>query len=186
MCCPNDVFDRGYAVMIFIVFVVVAVFLGIGRTSYGSGSKALGLFSINARGSAVSPGPGDADAVVTGTLRIDRNQKMFQWKLVYDKVDGVIIWMRVSGPVGATTTTTGPVVIWLCGGDADKTCDLRKPNLLEGKIGEDSHGSLSPRTPITQIAEDGANFYYLEIGTSSFPNGAVRQQLCCTTGPGAW
>lgn len=172
--------------MIFIVFLVVAVFLGIGRAGYGNTNKAVALFSINAVGSEVAPTTGDPDGYAIGTLKVDRNQKLFKWDLVYDKLDGVIIWMRVSGPVGASTTKTGPVVIWLCGGDADKTCDLSKANRLKGEIGEDSHGTLSPRAPITQISEDGSNFYYLEIATAGFPNGAVRQQLCCTTGPGEW
>lgn len=185
MCCPSDVFNRGYAIIIFAVFVVVAVFLGI-RLGVGGGNVAVAVFSIDARGNAVVPGPGDSNGFVMGKLRVDRNQKLFRWKFIYDRLDGNIIWMRISGPIGTSTTETGPVVFWLCGGDASQTCDLGTANRIAGEITEDSHAHISPRGAITQIASDGAAFYYLEVGTTAFPNGAVRQQLCCTTGPGAW
>ena len=185
MCCcgPLDTWEKAFAVFIGLVFVVVAVFLGVGLATSG-GNTAIAVHSIDALGGNCAPTAGDPDGFAVGELKGNLNTKSFDWDLIYDKLD-TIIWMRISGPVGGTTTRTGPVVIWLCGGEATQTCDLSVSHRVSGKVTQDSHGMLSPRYAVTQVASR-PGFYYLEIGTTGYPDCALRQQLGHTSGPGEW
>ena len=183
MCASSITWEKGFGVFTAIVFVFVAVFLAI-DLGYGNGNVAVAVFAVNARGKEVSPGPGDPDGFAIGNLIAHRNMKEIKWNLVYDKID-TITWMRISGPVGGTSSSTGPVLLWLCGGQATQTCDLTIPHRITGTVTEDTAGGLSPRTPIEKMA-DHPGFYYLEIATNSFPSGALRMQLGATSGPGQW
>lgn len=185
MCCcgPVDTWEKAFALFIGLIFVVVAVFLGVGL-ALGSGNTAVAVNTIDARGLKCSPDMGDPDGFAIGELKGNLNTKSFEWDMVYDRLD-TIVWMRISGPVGGTTTTTGPVVIWLCGGEASQTCDLSVSRRITGKVTQDSHGMVSPRTAVTQVASR-PGFYYLEIGTTAFPECALRQQLGYSSGPGQW
>lgn len=182
-CGPIDTWEKAFALYIGVVFLVTAVFLGIGVVN-GSGNNAIASHTINARGDTCAPLAGDVDGFATGELRGNLNTKSFEWDFVYDKLD-LIIWMRISGPVGGSTTQTGPVLMWLCGGEATETCDLSVVHRLSGKVTEDSNGYMSPRGPVTELAMR-PGFYYLEIGTAAYPQCAVRMQLGYTSGPGTW
>lgn len=184
MCCgPVDTWEKAFALFIGAIFLIMAVFLGI-DSFLGTNNNAIAIHALNAKGSECAPSLGDGDGFGIGELRANLNTKSFDWDIVYDKLD-LIIWLRISGPVGATTTKTGPVVIWLCGGDAADTCDLSVAHRVSGTLTENSAGAISPRAAVEQIAQRPA-FYYLEFGTAAFPNCALRAQLGLTSGPGQW
>ena len=132
MCCcgPIDTWEKSFGLFIALIFVVVAVFLGIGL-GVNSTNNAIAIHTIDARGDKCAPMVGDGDGFAIGELRGNLNTKEFEWDFVYDRLDGIIS-MRLSGPVGGTTTQTGPVVIWLCGGDATATCNLDIPHRVTG------------------------------------------------------
>ena len=187
MCCYGpgtvDTWEKAFAWFIGFVFVVVAVFMGI-SLGVTSGNNAIAVHSIQATGSDCYPVAGDSDGIAIGQLVTNLNAKTFEWDFVYDNLN-LIVWLRVSGPVGGTTTRTGPVVIWLCGGEATATCKLDIAHRVTGKLTEDSNGYLSPRSAVEQIAQQ-PGFYYLEFATTDNPTCALRAQLGHTSGPGKW
>lgn len=172
--------EKAFATFMGLVFVYVAVFLSI-DLGYGSGNVAIAVFPIDARGTV----GGDPDGFAIGELSMHRNTKEVAWNLVYDKID-TILWIRISGPVGGTSSSTGPVLLWLCGGQSTATCDLTVAHRTTGSVSEDTiGGGLSPRAAIEKMG-DGPAFYYLEIATTTYPSGALRMQLGATSGPGRW
>lgn len=178
-----DTWEKAFALFIGGVFLIVAIFLGIGL-GVGTGNRALAVHTVMAEGRQCAPGLGDVDGFAIGELKGDLNAKTVEWDLVYDRMDQ-IIWARISGPVGGTSTRTGPVVLWLCGGDAEATCDLSVAHRLSGKATSASHGLIGTRSAITAIASR-PGFYYLEIATTAYPQCAIRAQLGLTSAPGQW
>ena len=183
MCCQVNTWEKAFALFIGFVFLVVAVFMGI-SLALTSNNNAVSAHTITAKGDQCYPMPGDPDGIAIGELIANLNTKTIEWDLVHDSLSQ-ITWLRISGPVGGTTTRTGPVLIWLCGGEASDTCKLDIAHRVSGKLTQDSNGYLSPRSAVEELAER-PGFYYLEIATTEHPNCAIRAQLGLTSGPGRW
>jgi len=158
----------GIALVATIVLLAILVF-------QTSDARSTTKYGIQAVGSECRPGPGDADAIVEGSLVMNSNQKFVDWSLLVQNL-GTITSISIEGPLSSTDPNNGPTKISLCGFPSPDSCDQISP--IEGELTQLETGE-SPRPAIQDIQED-SPLYYLIIRTVDFPNCAVRVGLFST------
>lgn len=141
-------------------------------------------FSINANGAkevtaAGVPNQGDVNGSAIGTLTLDNGTGAGTtgsaiFSLVIGNIDGSFTGHHIHS---APSTTTGPVVVNF-GDPATILTGTSASGTLTGTI------TGLPAATITSIFANPADFYY-NLHSSSFPGGAVRDQLTPVPEPGS-
>lgn len=139
-------------------------------------SRAVTNYSIFASNDDVpSSIVGDADGFLRGQLKMNQNQKTIIWDFVYDRLD-TITTIFIIGPIGQTSTETGPVKLTLCGQPSTMACDVSIPFKVKGEITQKmpEHGTL--REVITTIRKTPA-FYKMCVKTTTHQEAAICSNL---------
>jgi len=160
-CHAEDWFKwLSVTVALAVVATLIASFIVFGD------SRAVTNYSIFASKDDVpSNMPADADGFVRGQLYMNQNQKHVKWDLLYDRLTAITA-LYVMGPIGQTSSETGPIALPLCGSPSSLACDLSVPHKVTGEITHQSPGNQSLRDVITKIREAPA-FYKLCAATMS-------------------
>ena len=148
-----------------IIAILVVVTLGISFYMFGD-AQAVTNYSIYASKDDVpTTDIADVDGFLRGQLKMNQNQKRVEWTFVYDRLDTVIS-IYVMGPIGQTSTETGPVKLALCGQPSSLSCDLSVAHRTSGEIMQKEPGHDTLRETITTIRKEPA-FYKLCVKTTS-------------------
>ena len=138
---------------------VVGLTFAAPAAAYAGGTADDGVHT-KLKGSAVVPGPGDADA--TGKFKASIEGDQFCYKLKVKKVGEVTSAGIYSGEAG----TTGDQVVSLMTG---KNCTTIVADA------DDTAETLSESEAAALLADPG--LYYVQVATDEFPDGAIRGQL---------
>ena len=104
----------------------------------------------------------DLTGFMRGHLKMNQNLKSIKWAFIYDKLN-MVISMYVMGPIGQTSTETGPVAVTLCGPPSTLACDLSVPRKINGEIHSKMPDRDTLRGAITEIRKAPAFYKFCVI-----------------------
>ncbi|MBL9141230.1 MAG: CHRD domain-containing protein [Phycisphaerae bacterium] len=118
------------------------------------------VFPITMSGSNEVPGPGDPDGSAVGTLTIDPGTNAISWNFNYSNLDALTGFHIHSGIAGAS----GGVVVNL------GTATSGGAGTLIGSLPNQTNATINSLLAAPEA-------FYLNLHTTAYPSGAVRQQI---------
>ncbi len=117
-------------------------------------------FPITMTGANEVPGPGDPDGSATGTLTVNPGTNTLAWNFTYSNLDALTGFHIHTGAVGVS----GGVFVGL------GTATTGGPNTLVNSVANQTNATINSLLATPES-------FYLNLHTTAFPGGAVRQQI---------